>query len=193
MQVEDEIRDLLQHEEVKGLELLFHKYHQMVFKTAYYILKDKEEAKDMVQELFTKLWTQRTQLSQVDSFKSYLNTAMKNMALDHIRKNLQVEKNKKSYLRLEWDPTQPLEQDTTDYETLKSEIEQFVSELPPKCRLIFSLNRFEGLTNSEIADYLNLSPRTVEKQISIALKLLRQKAGYRTDKLLSLTFGLMIV
>lgn len=186
----DEIKHLLANDDVKGLEVLFNEYHHMVFKTAYYLLKDEEEAKDFVQELFAKIWTQRTSLSAIDNFKSYLNTAMKNMVLDHFKKSANTEKNKQSYLLLEWDPQYDHTNDFDQPEELKKQLEQFVSELPPQCRLIFSLNRFEGLTNTEIATHLNLSPRTVEKQISIALKILREKAGQQSNKLLSIALNL---
>lgn len=189
---EDEIKGLLKSDREVAIASLYDTYYPLLYKTAYYVVKDQEEAKDLVQELFVKLWSSPEQLSSVLNYKYYLTTLVKNLALDSLRKTSNAKKTKESYLSLQWDPSYHMEAKNDGLDELKLDIERFVSELPPKCRLIFALNRFEGLTNSEIADYLDLSPRTVEKQISIALRTLRAQMGSKSSKLLQLTFSLII-
>lgn len=133
-----------------------------------YILKDQSAAEDMVQNVFLKLWDNRDHLGEIQNLKSYLLSMTKNASLDELSKNVRLEEVNKIPLRFEEDKN-------SHQEELRLALEKAVSQLSPKCRLIFSLSRFEGLTNDEIANHLALSIRTVETQISLAFK------KFRTD------------
>ncbi len=146
---------------------LYLEYYPILYRIAVYVLKEESAAEDIVQDIFLKLWKHPSILSKADSIKAYLISMAKNSTIDHLKK---IKKERDQVLQLEY---------TGDNEELKQDdefnkaLEIAVSKLPPKCRLIFSLSRFEGLSNDEIAEYLQISKRTVETQISIALKAFR--------------------
>ncbi len=146
---------------------LYLNYYPIIFKVAVYILKEEGEAEDTVQEIFIKVWKNPSLLSGVEYIKSYLISMTKNLAFD----KLKAQKKESEHI-LELEKTKE-ETESVEEEEFRKALEKAVSELPPKCRLIFSLSRFEGLSNDEIADYLQISKRTVETQISLALKAFR--------------------
>ncbi|MBO6522527.1 MAG: RNA polymerase sigma-70 factor [Balneolaceae bacterium] len=151
----------------KEFRELYLNYYPIIFKVAVYILKEEEAAEDTVQEIFIKLWENPSLLSGVEYIKSYLISMTKNLAFDKLKAQ---KKESEHILQLE----KTMEEDELiEEENFRKALEKVVSELPPKCRLIFSLSRFEGLSNDEIADYLQISKRTVETQISLALKAFR--------------------
>lgn len=135
---------------------------------ALYILKDRDQAQDVVQEVFLKLWERRDRLPDVKSIKSYIAQMARNAALDLVKGANKYQE--EEVLELEYRDPRSEDEETQD---LKNRIQKAVSRLSPKCRLVFSLSRFEGLTNDEIAEYLDISKRTVETQISQALKMFR--------------------
>lgn len=151
---------------------IYFEYYPVAFRIAYYVLKQKEAAEDVAQEVMLKLWEKRGSLSDIDNLKAYIYRVARNAALD------KAEKKKvrlSGIIELTLREESKKQAENGDEAELRNTIEEAVSMLPPKCRLIFSLSRFEGLTNDEIAEYLDISKRTVETQISIALK------AFRTD------------
>lgn len=140
---------------------------------AYYILKDSDAAEDVCQDVFLKLWDKRAEWHQIESMEGYLVQMARNRALNIIESTKREEE---LVIALETD-TISLSLQDIDYQdnTIHEKIALAVSQLAPQTRLIFSLSRFEGLTNDEIATHLGISKRTVETQISSALK------RFRTD------------
>ncbi|MEP3389188.1 MAG: RNA polymerase sigma-70 factor [Reichenbachiella sp.] len=149
---------------------LYFEFYEAALRTAIYVLKRQDAAEDVVQNVFLKLWDKRGQLDQLNNPKAYIMQMARNGALDVIKKG--------DYLGEEFIPLE-FEEDLVDtsieHDDMRKAIEQAVGQLSPKCRLVFSLSRFEGLTNPEIAEHLDVSIRTVETQISNALK------SFRTD------------
>lgn len=136
---------------------------------AYSIIGDKHLAEDIVQEVFLKLWKGKAKYTQIESLEAYLMQMTKNEALSWLDKS-----KKESELLIEVQQRFSIaaEEGHSDEEFRKS-LERAISQLAPQCRLIFTLSRFEGLSNEEIAAYLAISKRTVETQISLALRMFR--------------------
>lgn len=151
----------------KEFRELYLNYYPIIFKVAVYILKEESVAEDTVQEVFMKLWKTPSILTDVEYIKAYLISMTKNLAFDKLKAQ---KKENKQVLQLERTPE---DRDAIADEEFRKALEKAISKLPPKCRLIFSLSRFEGLSNDEIAEYLEISKRTVETQISLALKAFR--------------------
>ena len=160
----------LQSNQEEGLERLFRKYYAYMTRLSLYLTKNQEIAEDLTQEVFVSIWEKRGQLAQIENLKAYLSIAIRNRSLDYLRNQKTAQSHLSQYLK--WQEQSEDESDN-HLEELKQQIAQGLELLPPKCRLVFSLNRFEGLTNDEIATYLQISKRTVETQISKALKILR--------------------
>lgn len=149
---------------------LYFEFYDIALRAAMYILKRQDTAEDVVQNLFLKLWDKRGQIDQLNNPKAYILQMARNGALDVIKKGDPLGE---EYIPLEFE--EGLEDVDKEHKEMRKAIEQAVSQLSPKCRIVFSLSRFEGLTNPEIAEHLDISIRTVETQISNALK------SFRTD------------
>jgi RNA polymerase sigma-70 factor, ECF subfamily len=131
-----------------------------------------EQAEDIVQDFFVSLWIKAPDLTIKDSLRSYIFSSVKNRCLDFVRHNKVKEKYEETMV-----PDTGCQQNDSFsiyIETeLRDAIENSLEKLPPRCREVFSLSRYEGKTNQQIAEKLGLSKRTVELQISNALKILR--------------------
>lgn len=134
-----------------------------------------ETAKEIVQELFVALYENRKSLLITISLKSYLYQSVRNRCLNHL-KHLQVDRRHMENLKLNQESSEDLEAIIEKGE-LEARIFQIISNLPPRCQVIFKKSRVNGMKNSEIAKHLDISKRTVETQISNALKVLREKLG----------------
>lgn len=149
------------------------------------ILFDFDLSRSVVQQVFVDLWIKRDQL-RIDSLKSYLYQSVRNAALD-ILKHKKAES--KYLLSLEKEEPGHLS-DLIEEAELADRINRAIQNLPEKCREIFILCRFEELKYAEIAEKLNISVKTVEMQISIALKKLRAElSDYQMMQLLTLFFS----
>ncbi len=162
---------LLQTNALQAIELIYIKYHRPLFLTAYRILTDEEEAKDVVQEVFIKFWESRSKLEIKSSLHAYLHRAVINTALNHLQKS---KKTSSTSLEKSYHISNPATAQPLMKEELEEAIQQAIQGLPTRCRLVFSLNRFEGLSYKEIAASLSISSKAVEKDMMKALKLLRE-------------------
>jgi RNA polymerase sigma-70 factor, ECF subfamily len=160
------------HNEEEFFESLFKKWYAVLCPFVYRIVRDKEIAQDLVQDVFVKLWEKRAQIEITTSIKSYLFRACMNAALNH-------ESSKKKYkVSNEESVTLSLSDGSSTDDALHSgELEKKINEaidsLPPACKNVFILSRFEELSYKEIADTLQISIKTVENQMGKALKILR--------------------
>lgn len=156
----------------KALEMLFKEYYQPLCRYANSYLEDPDDAEEVVQNCFIKLWEKKENINIQSSVKSYLYQIIRNACLNEIKH----QKVKKSYGDM---VSQQGEQhsEASDQTTLRGELEEKIAialqSLPQQCRLIFTMSRFEELKYQEIADQLNLSIKTVENQMGKALKLMR--------------------
>ncbi|MDO8929715.1 MAG: RNA polymerase sigma-70 factor [Bacteroidota bacterium] len=152
-------------------ELVFNFYYSGLVVYADQIIKNTTISEDIVQSVFMKLWETRETID-IRSFRSYFIQCVKNRCIDHLR-NQQVKN------RFDNRVTEPvilvMDEDLWTKTELTDLIEQSVESLPPRCREIFRMSRYENLKIAEIADQLKISKRTVETQISKALKILRVK------------------
>lgn len=155
-------------------DLVFSHYYSGLCAFANRYLNNRELAEDVVQDMFVKLWEKSATLNINTSLKAYLSTSVRNLCLD-ILKHQKVKEAYKNQVKL---------QDTKEGEfgfpfyiqwELEETLDKALDKLPPRCRHIFEKSRFEGMSNNDIAEELQLSKRTVELQISNALKILRNE------------------
>jgi RNA polymerase sigma-70 factor (family 1) len=160
--------ELLRLDDRKAFEILYNKYSPKLYYAAYNLFRDKDVCEDLVQELFIDLWTKRNDLN-ITSLEWYLKVAIKNRVLMYIRTQRAT---------LDVSAIEVLaEKYSADSQLLQHDIsrilEDNVAQLPEKCRQIFTLSRKEYLSNKEIATRLGISIKTVENQMTIALRYLR--------------------
>ncbi len=132
-------------------------------------VRDRQSAEDAVQEVFEKLWKKRDSIHQIDNLEAYLRRSVVNTCLNHIKKDQ----------RIDWtDQESDLDRTVSPLLTLETSelgdlIKKTIDGLPEKCRLVFVMSRYEEMSYKEIAQTLGVSVKTIENQISKALKRLR--------------------
>lgn len=155
-------------------EALFKTYFNPLCNFAYKYLKDWEDAREVVQETFTKVWSNRQNINVHTSIQSYLYQATKNSVIDFVRKSQKKTKNEADIIRAKEDALSN-DKDGLGSLMIKQAILQAMDKLKPKNKEIFRLNKLEGLTYREIASHLDISERSVEDNISRALKILKEE------------------
>jgi RNA polymerase sigma-70 factor (ECF subfamily) len=168
---DEELLALLAKEEEQAIDLIFRKYYSFLCKSIYRIIPDTQITEDIAQDVFYELWKKRKNLRINSSLKAYLKRAALNKALNYIRDqkiDLRNAPPKEDLVSNNLNIFQSLAE-----KDLQEEIEQAIDGLPDRCRLVFILSRFEEMTYQQIADSLDISIKTVENQISKALKTLK--------------------
>jgi RNA polymerase sigma-70 factor, ECF subfamily len=173
IRIETEWCEKLRNGDENAFKELFVAYCQSLINFACRFVKDVSIAENIVQDVFLKVWMNRSQLDVSLNFKSYIYTAVKNQALKHL-KHEDVVRHSSEIIKAERSFVKTPEDEMSESE-LKNSFYQAIDELPEKCRLIFSLNRFDKFTYAEIADLLDISIKTVETQMGRALKYLRKR------------------
>ncbi len=155
---------------------LYDRYNRSLYALAYRYLKSRDLSEDVVQQIFVNLWINRDQINEELNIKSFIFTSLKNSTLNTLRNNQRaIEKNYELLINQEnYDSTEMEEEASHEMVDL---INKVVDTLSPQRKLIFKLKIEEGLSNSEIAQKLNLSVNTVKFQYSQILKILREKVG----------------
>ena len=153
------------------LKSLFEAHYTPLVRTAFRFLNNEPAAEDLVQQIFCTLWENRSQL-QIESYEAYLRRAVYNRCISTIQNRKAT-----TFADIEEDSFTVASYHTTDGDLLaketKTKIDAAINSLPAACRAIFILSRFESLSNKEIAQELNLSIKTVENQMTKALRLLK--------------------
>lgn len=162
----------LKHGDQTAFELLFHFYYPGLVLFSTQFTTDRNEAEEIVQDFFVRFWQRHDQISLTDSLKSFFFLSIKNSSLNFLKHKKVEEK----YIRkmtemadrhLAYDPDLYVDSE------LQEKVKQAIDLLPEKCREVFVMSRLRGMRNDDIAAELNISKRTVETQISKALKVLR--------------------
>lgn len=156
-----------------AFDRLFRMYYVTLCRFANTIIHSQTIAEEAVQDTFVKLWENRKNLKQVENIKSYLFKSVYNQCLWLVKKQKTQQHYEQQYALDA--PSQLNAEAKENWEAFKPYIEAAVNNLPDKCRQIFLLRRYEGLSNVEIADYLNISVKTVENQLTTAIRKLRNE------------------
>ncbi len=154
-------------------ETLFKSNHKKLCNAAYRITHNKTSAEDIVQNVFLKLWDKRDEINIESTLGGYLYKSTVNACLNYLETN----KRHLNYLEELKSTTVFAEANATHNISLKeleALIERTLLNLPPKCRAVFILNRYEGLRYKQIAEHLDISVNTVENQMSKALSIMRE-------------------
>ncbi len=168
-------RDLLKairHGDTVAFRQVFDACYEGLCGYACTMLKDMDEAEDLVQSLFLKLWEKRNDISIEQTVRSYLFKAVYHQCLNQLE-HRSVQIRHQQYKRYE--NQYAVQRPDVFPEELEENIRQAIESLPEQCRIIFNMSRYEELKYAEIAARLGLSVNTVENQVSKALKILRAK------------------
>lgn len=171
---DSELLALLQQDNQPAFVFIYNKYWSELYRCAFKITANQETCEDVIHDVFLYLWNKRAAV-QVKSLKDYLYIAVKNRMLNAIRS----EKNLLKAVNVQPQPisSETLIEDEFNSKELSKIYNLAIAELPERCRTILLMSRKEHLSNKEIALRLNISPKTVENQITIGLRQLRIKLG----------------
>jgi RNA polymerase sigma-70 factor (family 1) len=152
---------------------LFDKYYRQLVVFANRMLGDVDQARSVVQDVFVMIYDKRDEMNFHTSLNSHLYQTVRNRCLNIIKHD----KMKREHHQKIFDASDETEEpsSTLEYDELEAMINAAIKELPTQCQKIFVMSRFEGQSNQEIAEVLDLSKRTVETQISKALKRIREE------------------
>lgn len=168
---EEEIIASLKDGNELAFKRIFDTYYRPLTLFALKYVGDIEESKEIVQEFFIRLWSRREKIAFGFSVKGYLYQAVRNACLNQIESRKVFERKTRDYAPPQFSNDDPFQKmiAAEQEERLMSAIDQ----LPEKCKQIFFMSRMQNLSNQDIAGQLDLSVKTVEAQITIALKRLR--------------------
>ena len=157
----------------KPMQFIFERYYKYLVITAYQVIGDEHKARDLVQDVFFALWKKRGRLQIQGALKSYLRRAVVNRSIDELR----------SRKRMNWSdpevaPPPASEQSNAvqqlEAEELQALIIRLLTSYLRRCRQVFALSRFENKSHKEIAELLDISIKTIENQMTKALKIIRK-------------------
>lgn len=169
---------------------LFVAFYNPLLRFAITLVKSKEQAEEVVSDVFINVWEKRKRINSISNLKVYLFIAVKNTSLNYIsrqHKNLtdSVDEAAMEFKSIYFDPEQLMV--TAE---MVARIRAAIEELPPKCKLIFKLVKEEELKYRDVAEILSISVKTVESQLAIALKKIGASIQFDISKAIAAPHGL---
>jgi RNA polymerase sigma-70 factor (ECF subfamily) len=151
---------------------LFNLYSARLYHFGYGYLKSKDDAEELVQETFCRIWEKKKDIKEEFRFSSYLFT----IAFNHIRKQFRAKALLLKYMTVRPDSDENLQIfENVDYPSLKMLVDRLVGEMPEKRKTVFIRSRYEGKSAADIASEMHISKSTVENHLNQALKFLRSR------------------
>lgn len=157
-------------QEYSKFETLFRAHYNALANYAFSIVKNQQDAEDVVQEVFIRLWQSKPAALETDQAKFYMLTATKNACISLLRKQAGKFMVEPDAIQLS-DTAE--ETATAHHMDVATVVDKALAALPPQCRAIFKMSRFGQLTYKQIAEELGISVKTVENQMGKALKIMR--------------------
>jgi len=159
-----------------AFDILYRKYSTRLYKFVFSLVKTNEDAENIVQDVFLKLWLNREKVDKAASVKYFVFTIAYHSSISLIRKKLKESKFAE-YLLSRQDGEQKPEMLLAEYNELDEKLNQAIDALPERQKDIYRLHRIDGLKYSEIAERLGISENTIQNHMSRALKTIRTKMG----------------
>lgn len=178
MQVKDdnEYVECLKKDDFSAFDSLFHKYSESLYAFALSITRDSFAAEEVTQLVFLKVWEKREQIKEHLSFKSFLFSVAYHETISWLRKEKSEKMRICEFVRITGIQSNETEQ-SIEFRNIEGLANQLIHEMPEKRKEIFKLSREQGFSNKEIAEKMGISIKTVENQMTSALKYLREKLG----------------
>lgn len=157
----------------KALDELYNYYYPRLYTFAKKFLKVEDDINDILQDVFIKIWENRKNIKNVETFNAYIFTITKNTVITYFREKTKLiafESRMKEMATSEGH----FRDDSLEYKDIKEKVDRLIEQLPEKRKLIFKLSREQGLSHKEIAVQLDISVKTVEDHIMHAIRYLRE-------------------
>ncbi|HLP94855.1 MAG TPA: RNA polymerase sigma-70 factor [Saprospiraceae bacterium] len=157
-----------------ALRQIFNRHYPLLLSDIYRLVQDESTCEDLAQELFVDLWNKRESLDIHTSLRAYLKRAAVNKTLNYLKSQKRFQYEEADDLNNMADHSDRDIRQKESQESLEKVLHAAIDTLPEKCRLVFNLSRFEQLSHKEIAEKLGISVKTIENQITKAMKVLRE-------------------
>jgi RNA polymerase sigma-70 factor (ECF subfamily) len=194
--IEKKILVRLKEGDSNAFESVFKFWYEPLVHFANEYISDLESARNIVQNIFMKLWEKHALVDPDSNLRAYLYIATRNACLSHLRhlrlETVYFEKSRKSYedLQLNYEALEELKMEQIDFSNLEKLIQDTIDSLPERCREVFLMSRYDELKNKEIAEKLNISVKAVEANITRAMNKLRENTKeYLPELVLFLLFN----
>lgn len=168
---DENLLSLLKQDDELAYTELYNRYWERMVTFAYLKLQSGADAKEVVQDVFLDMWNRRSNLQTPGNFHAYIAGSVKYKIFTLLAKR---KKELSNYQKLQTRLASRSTEEWLSYDQLREDLEKAVLQLPEKCRLVFKLSRESGLSTSEIASRLQISPKTVENHLTKALFRLRK-------------------
>ena len=154
----------------EALRQVYHHFYKKLLQFAFILTKNKEAAEELVEDVFIKFWKNKQNAEVIRNLKVYLYTAIKNTCLNYLSSKAN-ESITKPFDAINIELSGPVCPDQLlIFQETFAKIKSAIETLPPRCKMIFKLIREDGLKYKEVAEILNLSPHTVDAQMTIAIR-----------------------
>lgn len=170
---DEKLLELIRADDCAAFDVVYAKYWSKLYTAAFNILRDRQAAEDIVQEVLVSLWLRRDSL-EIGSLSTYLYASVRYQVFKVIRSGKIRES---FFLEVKELSVGNQGENALIQQDISNLLDEGVSSLPEKCRQVFLLSRKEHLTTKEIAQRLGLAPKTVENQLTIAFRRLRAVLG----------------
>ena len=160
----------------KAFKFFFEAYYSGLCNYVNLFVRNESLSEEIVQDVYIYVWNNRKKIKIHNSVRAYLFTASKNKGINHIR-NEKVRNTALHKLKDYIQDYVPQPDEILQEQEFQKILNEATEKLPPRCREIFLLSRKHGYTNEKIAAELNISPKTVENQMTIALRKMRKQFG----------------
>lgn len=161
---------------------LFHHFSKKLIQFAGSLVKSEDAAREIVDEVFIRIWKNRATIGTIENLKVYLYTAAKNTSLNYLsaraRENITEPFD---FFAVQLSDNAPSPEKMMMTAELQKKIQQAIESLPPRCRMVFKLVREDGLSYKEVAAILNISPKTVDAQMVIAVRQVSERVRPHFD------------
>ncbi len=168
-----EILDRIKQSDEQAFKLVYDELAPAIFNTAMLFLKQEEEAREIVQEVFIKLWDKRQSLSEIGSLKDYLFILTRNLVFDYFGKKARNKKLLSLIAHLQQNSISNADHLVEEH-LYNQLLHSAIQKLPPQQRKVYVLSKNEGLDYDEIASQMSLSRNTIRKHLELANYFVRQ-------------------
>ena len=168
----------------QSFELLYNEYNKRLLSFAKLIVKSKELAEEIVEDVFVKLWCNRETIPAINGLRLYLYTATKNHSLNTLaKKSNRITTSSIELLELDFYTSFSDPHDQLITSEMMKKMQMAIEELPDRCKLIFKLVREDGLKYKEVSEILDISVNTIDNQMAIAVKRICSALNISKDRI----------
>jgi RNA polymerase sigma-70 factor (ECF subfamily) len=173
-----------------AFDALYNKYNRKIFNFAVSILKSTEDAENILQDVFLKLWLNRNNIEKGSSVRYYIFSIAYNSSITIIRERMKESRFFETLKRIQNIELDPVNLEL-EYKEMEGRLNEIIESLPARQKEVYILHKVEGLKYSEIAEKLNISVNTIENHMSRALKTIRERLG--NYSLMSILFAFLYI